>query len=76
MFLPVEALEWLPEPFAPREVKHERNAPMLGDIMNRYRRWRTYQTTVSELARLSNRELDDLGISRADIPFVAAKSAR
>jgi uncharacterized protein YjiS (DUF1127 family) len=31
---------------------------------------------VSELARLSNRELDDLGISRADIPFVAAKSAR
>ena len=49
---------------------------MLGDIMNRYRRCRTYQTTVSELARLSNRELDDLGINRADIPFVAAKSAR
>lgn len=57
-------------------VQLERTSPMLGDIMNRYRRWRTYQTTVSELARLSNRELDDLGISRADIPFVAAKSAR
>ena len=37
--------------------------------------WRKYRNTVAELGRLSARELDDLGIGRADIHAVARKSA-
>ncbi|MCR5859884.1 MULTISPECIES: DUF1127 domain-containing protein [Mesorhizobium] len=44
------------------------------NIIRNYRNWRRYRETVSELNRLSNRELTDLGISRSDIPFVARKS--
>lgn len=38
-----------------------------------YKDWRDYRTTVNELSRMSERELSDLGISRADIPFVARR---
>jgi uncharacterized protein YjiS (DUF1127 family) len=34
-----------------------------------------YHSTVSELSRLSNRDLADLGIQRADIERVARRSA-
>jgi uncharacterized protein YjiS (DUF1127 family) len=44
------------------------------NLIRDYRNWRRYRQTVSELSRLSNRELNDLGISRADIPFVARKA--
>ena len=44
------------------------------NLIRNYRNWRRYRETVSELGRLSNRELTDLGISRSDIPFVARKS--
>jgi len=44
------------------------------DIMGKYRNWRSYRRTVNELSALSNRELADLGISRADIPFVARRA--
>lgn len=43
-------------------------------IIRNYRNWRRYRETVSELNRLSNRELSDLGMSRGDIPFVAKRS--
>lgn len=33
--------------------------------------WRRYRETVRELASLSDRELNDLGIGRADIDMVA-----
>ena len=33
--------------------------------------WRKYRPTVTELGRMSNRELRDLGIERADIDRVA-----
>ena len=33
--------------------------------------WRKYCQTVTELGRMSNRELRDLGIERADIDRVA-----
>lgn len=39
-----------------------------------FRNWRRYRETVSELNRLSNRELSDLGIVRANIRSVARKS--
>lgn len=35
------------------------------------RNWRMYNQTVRELSRLNARELDDLGINRADIEKVA-----
>lgn len=40
-----------------------------------FHRYAVYRKTVNELGQLSNRELDDLGISRADIPLIAAESA-
>jgi len=44
------------------------------NIIRNYRNWRRYRETVSELNRLSNRELSDLGIARSEIPFVARKA--
>jgi uncharacterized protein YjiS (DUF1127 family) len=44
------------------------------NLIRNYRNWRRYRETVSELNRLSNRELSDLGIARGDINFVARKS--
>lgn len=44
------------------------------NIIRNYRNWRRYRDTVSELNRLSNRELSDLGIARSEIPFVARKA--
>jgi uncharacterized protein YjiS (DUF1127 family) len=44
------------------------------NLIRNYRNWRRYRETVSELDRLSNRELADLGIARGDIPFVARKA--
>jgi uncharacterized protein YjiS (DUF1127 family) len=34
-----------------------------------------YRETVRELSRLSDRELDDLGLSRSEIPFIARSHA-
>lgn len=36
--------------------------------------WRKYRQTVNELGRMTNRELDDLGIDRSDIRSVARAS--
>ncbi|WP_018010586.1 DUF1127 domain-containing protein [Sinorhizobium medicae] len=36
--------------------------------------WRKYRQTVNELGRMTNRELDDLGINRADIRSVVRAS--
>lgn len=44
------------------------------NIIRSFNNWRRYRDTVSELNRLSNRELGDLGISRSDIPYIARKS--
>jgi uncharacterized protein YjiS (DUF1127 family) len=43
------------------------------NLIRNYRNWRRYRETVSEVGRLSNRELSDLGITRSEIPFVARK---
>ena len=45
------------------------------NLIRNFRNWRRYRETLSELGRLSNRELSDLGISRSDIPHVARKAA-
>jgi uncharacterized protein YjiS (DUF1127 family) len=44
------------------------------NLIRNYRNWRRYKDTVSELNRLSNRELADLGFARGDIPSIARKA--
>lgn len=44
------------------------------NLIRNYRNWRLYRETVTELNRLSNRELSDLGIARARIREVARKA--
>lgn len=44
------------------------------NLIRSYRNWRQYRDTVSELNRLSNRELADLGIQRGEIARIARQS--
>lgn len=46
------------------------------NIAQEFRNWRRYRSTVAELNSLSNRELSDLGIHRADIRAIAKQSVR
>ena len=54
-------------------------AQRLGDaratLSERFARYRTYRQTLSELASLSDRDLADLGLHRADIRGVARDAA-
>jgi uncharacterized protein YjiS (DUF1127 family) len=45
-------------------------------IRQTFKKWAAYQQTVRELAALDNRQLNDLGISRADIQKIARDHAR
>jgi uncharacterized protein YjiS (DUF1127 family) len=45
-------------------------------VLSKIRSYLQYRETVAELSRLTDRELDDLGISRFDIESVARNSAR
>jgi uncharacterized protein YjiS (DUF1127 family) len=52
-------------------------SPRKGTKMNltrSFNNWRKYRQTVTELGRMSSRELQDLGINRADIQSVARQS--
>ena len=44
------------------------------NLIDSFRSYRRFRATVSELSRLSNRELADLGIDRTEIRHVAGKS--
>ncbi|ACL57175.1 DUF1127 domain-containing protein [Methylobacterium nodulans] len=44
-------------------------------ILSKIRSYLRYRETVTELSRLSDRELDDLGISRYEIPGIARAHA-
>ncbi len=44
-------------------------------IAAKVRAWFRYRETVRELSRLTDRELNDLGIARYEIPFVARTHA-
>lgn len=49
---------------------------MFESLKSRYSTWKRYSRTVNELESLSNRDLADLGISRADITRLAREAAR
>ena len=52
-----------------------RLAPLRGTLRARYEAWRVYRKTRTELSALSDRELDDLGLSRSSIPAVSHEAA-
>lgn len=48
--------------------------PALGffeAIVARFQAWRMFRKTVAELSSLTDRELDDIGITRGSIPHYA-----
>jgi uncharacterized protein YjiS (DUF1127 family) len=45
-------------------------------ILSKVRSYLQYRETVAELSRLTDRELEDLGISRFEIESVARSSTR
>ena len=45
------------------------------NLFRNYRNWRRMRTTMNELSRLSSRELNDIGITRADIARVARQGS-
>jgi len=49
---------------------------MFEVLKSRITTWKRYNRTVTELQALTNRELADLGISRADIVRIAREAAR
>ncbi len=44
------------------------------NVARSFNNWRKYRQTVAELGRMSSRELQDLGISRADIHSIARQA--
>lgn len=52
-----------------------RIAGLREDLAARYARYSVYRNTVNELSTLSGRELNDLGISRANIESIAYEAA-
>jgi uncharacterized protein YjiS (DUF1127 family) len=49
---------------------------MFETLKTRITTWKRYNRTLHELSSLSNRELADLGIMRADIARVAREATR
>ena len=61
-----------------RRRSHRTEPARKGKIMNlarTYNNWVKYRQTVTELGRMTNRELSDLGIARQDIRRVARQAA-
>jgi uncharacterized protein YjiS (DUF1127 family) len=48
---------------------------LFGKVGAWWRAHRAYRQTFMELDALSNRDLADIGVSRSDIPAIAAKAA-
>ena len=47
---------------------------MFDNVVRKYNNWKSYRRAVDELSSLTSRELNDLGINRADIKFIARRS--
>jgi uncharacterized protein YjiS (DUF1127 family) len=48
---------------------------MLAHIVRFLRSWKLYNQSLTELSRLGDRELADIGLTRSDIPRVAWDNA-
>lgn len=56
---------------APRSSAVNAASGALRAPLERFLAWRSYRITVKALAALSDAELDDIGISRGEIKYVA-----
>lgn len=54
----------------------ERFSEFRAALAERLARYRAYRTTMAELGNLSDRELEDLGICRADIYRIAREATQ
>ncbi len=45
-------------------------------IADKLNAWKRYREAVRELSQLTDRELEDIGVRRGDIPFIAAGATR
>ncbi len=52
-----------------------KNLTMFATLVRFIQEWKRYNQSLSELSRLGDRELADIGISRSDIPRVAWNAA-
>ena len=59
-----------------QKFKKEGRMTPFKTITEKFAAWRRYREAVRELAQLSDRELEDIGVRRGDIPFIAAGAAR
>jgi uncharacterized protein YjiS (DUF1127 family) len=73
-YLPAVERKQSPKPGTVRSTYQENI--MFEVLKTRITAWKRYSRTVSELNALTNRELADLGIARADIQRVAREAAR
>jgi len=53
----------------------EKDIAMFATIVRLIRQWKSYNRSLTELSRLGDRELADIGISRSDIHRVAWNAA-
>lgn len=44
------------------------------NIIRNFNNWRRYRSTYNQLNRLSDRELNDVGLTRYDIPRIARQT--
>jgi uncharacterized protein YjiS (DUF1127 family) len=49
---------------------------MLISVIRFLQAWKRYNRSLSELSRLGDRDLADIGISRSDIPRIAWESSQ
>jgi uncharacterized protein YjiS (DUF1127 family) len=54
----------------------KKEAIMFASIVRAFQEWRRYHQSLSELSRLGDRQLADIGVSRSDISRLARSSAR
>jgi uncharacterized protein YjiS (DUF1127 family) len=47
---------------------------MKMNVARTFNNWRKYRQTRNELARMSDRELSDIGVNRADIARIARQA--
>jgi uncharacterized protein YjiS (DUF1127 family) len=52
-----------------------KNLAMFANLVRLIRQWKRYNQSLTELSRLGDRELADIGISRSDIHRVAWNAA-
>lgn len=53
----------------------ERLANLRATLADRYTKYKVYRATLDELAALSDRDLADLGINRANLRSIATEAA-